>query len=167
MKILKDQPKDHNEQYTLGDAIGALLEECRMILPGVQALFGFQLIAVFNQGFGEKLSAGEQVVHLLALALVAISGALIMAPAAYHRQTAPRMEASDGFMVLASRLLLVALAPLMLGIALDFYLISHIILKDSGLSLVLSILLFAVFVIAWYLMPHMGFFQRMTGKAEE
>ena len=61
-----------------------------MVLPGVQALFGFQLIAVFNTGFAEKLSHGEQRVHLLALALVAMAGALIMTPAAYHRQTSPR-----------------------------------------------------------------------------
>jgi len=32
--------------------ISHLLEECRMVLPGIQALFGFQLIAVFNQPFG-------------------------------------------------------------------------------------------------------------------
>ena len=66
-----------------------------MVLPGVQALFGFQLIAVFNNGFSEKLSHAEQCVHLLALALVAIAGALIMSPASYHRQTNPRAVSAD------------------------------------------------------------------------
>jgi hypothetical protein len=27
------------------------IEEARMVLPGIQALFGFQLIAVFNERF--------------------------------------------------------------------------------------------------------------------
>jgi hypothetical protein len=36
------------EELTLTDAAGRLLDECRMVLPGIQALFGFQLIAVFN-----------------------------------------------------------------------------------------------------------------------
>ena len=27
------------------------IEEARMVLPGIQAVFGFQLIAVFNNGF--------------------------------------------------------------------------------------------------------------------
>jgi hypothetical protein len=29
------------------------VEEARMVLPGIQALFGFQLIAVFNQRYTE------------------------------------------------------------------------------------------------------------------
>lgn len=69
------------ETLSLADATKYLLEECRMVLPGVQALFGFQLIAVFNTAFSDKLSHGEQSVHLLALALVAIAVALIMSPA--------------------------------------------------------------------------------------
>ena len=64
-----------------------------MVLPGVQALFGFQLIAVFSDGFTARLTRSEQGLHLLALTLVAVAGALVMTPAAYHRQTGPR-EAS-------------------------------------------------------------------------
>jgi hypothetical protein len=156
------QRREHTEELQLGDAVTALLEECRMILPGIQALFGFQLIAVFNAGFGEKLTPAEQQLHLLALALVALSSALVIAPAAYHRQTAPR-QASEGFILLASRLLLIAMIPLMLGIALDFYLIARIILQDSALSLILAIILVAFFAGAWFLLPYLGFARRMTG----
>ena len=151
------------EDLKLGDAVAALLEECRMVLPGVQALFGFQLIAVFNQGFSQRLTPVEQQIHLLALGLVAIAGALVMAPAAYHRQTAPH-EASDGFILLASRLLLIAMIPLMLGIALDFYLIARIVLGNAGLSFVLALLLALIFATAWYALPHFGPALRMTGK---
>jgi hypothetical protein len=37
-----------------------LLEECRMVLPGIQALFGFQLVAVFNTPFKQLLDDREQ-----------------------------------------------------------------------------------------------------------
>src|SRR5678815_4725054 len=117
------------ETLPLSEAVTHLLEECRMVLPGVQALFGFQLVAVFNSAFASQLSPGEQRLHLIALALVAISGALIMTPASYHRQTGPR-EASERFLMLGSRLLLCSMVPLMAGIALDFYLIARLILKD-------------------------------------
>jgi len=150
------------EEVPLADAVGNLLEECRMILPGVQALFGFQLIAVFNTRFDQILTDSEQVIHLLALALVAISGALIMAPAAYHRQTAPR-EASEGFIIFASRLLLISLAPLMVGIGLDFYLIARIILQNPLLSLLLAALLVIVFIVAWFVLPALQPLRRMTG----
>ena len=53
-----------------------------MVLPGIQALFGFQLIAVFNERF-RQLSEGEQLIHFTAIMLVAIAIALIMTPAAY------------------------------------------------------------------------------------
>ena len=53
-----------------------LLNECRMVLPGIQALFGFHLIAVFNSNFQLLLTNLEQILHLFALALMAISIAL-------------------------------------------------------------------------------------------
>jgi hypothetical protein len=37
-------------------------DETRMVLPGVQAILGFQLVAVFNQRFTE-LSEGRQILH--------------------------------------------------------------------------------------------------------
>ena len=58
------------ERVSLDSAATHILEECRMVLPGIQALFGFQLIAVFNDGFGEKLSAPQQLLHLAAIVLV-------------------------------------------------------------------------------------------------
>ena len=61
------------EAISLDSAAGHLLEECRMVLPGIQALFGFQLIAVFNDGFSQKLSHGEQLLHLLAIVLVVVA----------------------------------------------------------------------------------------------
>src|SRR3982074_5472 len=95
--------RDQIEELSLNDATTHLLEECRMVLPGVQALFGFQLIAVFNSGFAQRLTLGEQRLHLVALALVAIAGALVMTPAAYHRQTHPR-QATARFLDVGSRL---------------------------------------------------------------
>src|SRR4051812_21763769 len=80
-----------------------LLQECRMVLPGMQTLFGFQLIAVFNPGFGQKLTSGEQKLHLLATILVTVAIALIMTLAAYHRQARPR-HVTQTFVDLASRL---------------------------------------------------------------
>ena len=35
-----------------------------MVLPGIQALFGFQLMAVFSPGFWERLDSSEQRLHL-------------------------------------------------------------------------------------------------------
>ena len=140
------------EDLSLSDAVTHLLEECRMILPGLQALLGFQLIAVFSAAFEDRLSPGEQRIHLLALALLAIAGALVMAPAAYHRQTRPR-QVSEHFLLLSGRLLLTALVPLMLGIALDFYLIARVILGEVFLSLALASCLVVFVSGLWFVFP--------------
>ena len=139
------------EDLTLAHAVTHLLEECRMILPGLQALLGFQLIAVFSATFGQ-LSPTEQRIHLVALALLAAAGALVMTPAAYHRQTRPR-QVSQHFLLLSGRLLLAALVPLMFGIALDFYLIAHIILGQVLLSAALACGLVVFVAGLWFVFP--------------
>lgn len=146
--------KAPKENLTLSEAMTHLLEECRMVLPGIQALFGFQLIAVFNSTFQERLSSNEQCLHLAAIGLVAVAVALVMAPAALHRQTSPR-AATQGFITIASWLLLLSMLPLMLGISFDFYLISKLILNNTLISLVLSTFLLMLFSSLWFLFPRL------------
>lgn len=83
------------------------VEEARMVLPGIQALFGFQLIAVFNERFIE-LTEDEQFIHFSATVLVTIAIALIMTPAAYHR-LAEQTTISKFFVWLASWLIAAAM----------------------------------------------------------
>lgn len=144
------------EELPLPEAMTHLLEECRMVLPGIQALFGFQLIAVFNSSFAEKLSWAEQRLHLLAIGLVAIAVALVMAPAAYHRLSHP-MEATKHFIRIASRLLLASMFPLMVSICLDFYIISRLISNNRHFSLLLSFFLLCVFATLWFLFPRLHY----------
>ena len=77
------------QELSLNEAATHVLEECRTVVPGMQALFGFQLIAVFSATFEQQLSSAERVVHLAAIGLVTIAIVLVMAPAALHRQTEP------------------------------------------------------------------------------
>src|SRR4051794_30916736 len=97
------------QQESLEQEASHLIDESRMILPGIQALFGFQLIAVFNNRFSADLLLQEQRLHLAATILVAISILLIMSPAAYHRQAEPR-TISRYFVDHSSRLLTWAMA---------------------------------------------------------
>jgi hypothetical protein len=135
----------------LEKAVSHLLEECRMVLPGVQALFGFQLVAVFNQRFSD-LPFGDQVLHLVAVACVAISAALVMSPAAFHREVEPH-AVSERMLNISTRLLLASMVCLALGIAADFFIISFLILENAVLSAVLAVLLFAGLVLLWFVFP--------------
>jgi hypothetical protein len=69
---------------SLNERINQMLAEARVVLPGVQALLGFQLISVISQSF-EKLPASSKLVHAVSLGCITVAVILLMAPAAYHR----------------------------------------------------------------------------------
>ncbi len=154
-------PTERRKDLPLPEAVTHLLDECRMVLPGLQALFGFQLIVVYNHGFAEKLSETEQYLHLLALGLVAAAIALVMTPAAYHRQSP--LEVSQSFVTIASRLLRVAMVPLMLAIGLDFYLIGRVILANGWLSVLLTAVLLSLFAGLWFVLPRLARGEKRKG----
>ena len=60
--------------------IEQLLPEARVVLPGAQALFGFQLAIVLTRAF-EQLPKASIVVHAASLLLVALAVMMLMAPA--------------------------------------------------------------------------------------
>ena len=152
-------PSDKREELPLSKAAEYLLDECRMVLPGIQALFGFQLIAVFNMGFDEKLTPPERQLHLIAIALVAIAVAIIMTPAALHRQKGP-YYVSDTFVRVSNRLLLASMAPLALGISVDFYLICRIIVGGPFVA-VLAAGMLLLFIGLWFVLPRAGRLQKV------
>jgi len=131
--------------------LAARPKEARMVLPGIQALFGFQLIAVFNERFKE-LTEDEQLIHFSATVLITIAIALIMTPAAYHR-LAEQTTISKFFVLLASWLIAAAMVPLMLGLTLEVYLLGLLVIGDPKTSLAVSTALFGVFSLLWFVFP--------------
>jgi hypothetical protein len=128
-------------------------DEARMVLPGVQAIMGFQLIAVFNQRF-ETLAPFEQWLHLTAFFLVTLAMGLIMAPAAYHRQM-ERGYVTRRFVDLASRLLTLSLPPLILGLAFDAFILVRLAGGTAGMGLVGASTVAVILAGLWFLLPRM------------
>jgi hypothetical protein len=129
-------------------------EEARMVLPGIQTLFGFQLIAVFNARFTE-LEAGDRLVHLSALVLIALAIALIMTPAAYHR-ISEQGRMSVYFTKLASTLIAAAMLPLLIGLSLDIYVVTRIAMDVSDVwpAALVASGAFVVFAGLWIAFPY-------------
>jgi uncharacterized membrane protein len=147
--------RDEISEESLAQEATFILEESRMVLPGIQAIFGFQLIAVFNQGFAEKLSPSEQGLHLLAFVFVAVAAALIITPAAYHRQ-AEREQISEYFVRMASRLLTIALLFLLMGTSIDAFLVARIVTGVVGASAAIAAVLAVMFFGLWFVFPRIG-----------
>jgi hypothetical protein len=139
----------------------AAIEEARMVLPGMQALFGFQLIAVFNERF-RQLPEFDQALHFLAVILIAIAIALIMTPAAYHRQT-EQDTVSEFFLKLTSWLIAIAMLPLMAALCLEIYLLGILIIVDPAPSAAIAGALLVVFAGLWFAFPWLA--RRRNGHA--
>ncbi len=143
---------EERKPQSLADSTSNILEEARMILPGTQTLFGFQLIVPFNQRFHDHLSMLEQRLHLLAMALVAVAMAMLITPAVYHRRVEPE-SVSRQFISVATRLLTWSTRPLLVAICLDFYLVASLVTREPIVSVVLAVVLAAIFAALWLLLP--------------
>ena len=98
---------------------------------------------------------------MLAIALVAIAVAIIMTPAALHRQKGP-YEVTDTLSEFPSQLLLWSMAPLALSISIGFYLVARVIIGARLVSL-LRLALFVFFLILWFVLPRARGLQRAIG----
>lgn len=108
---------DRESATSLRSRIEQMLTEARVIIPGGQALLGFQLIAVLTKAFNE-LPLAFKYLHCVGLSAVALSVVLLMTPAALHR-IGFGGEDSPAFFRIGSRLVVAGSIPLAIGIAAD------------------------------------------------
>ena len=103
----------------LHEKIDQMLTEARVILPGAQALLGFQFIVTMAKPFAE-LPALDRDIHFAGLGAVALAVMLLLTPATVHRLAFAGRDV-ERFHDIGSLLITAALAPLVLGLAADFY----------------------------------------------
>lgn len=145
------QAMARNAAAKLEDRINFVLTEARVVLPGVQALLGFQLVVVLTEAF-QKLPATSALVHLAALGAVAISIVLLIAPAAHHRIVYGG-EDSESFLKIASAYLVGATVFLALGITGEWYLIVAKILQSEFWGIVGAAASALLCLGLWHILP--------------
>ena len=124
-----------------------LLNELRVVLPGIQVLFAFLLIAPFNDRFA-ALTSAERGVYFVAVVATAMSSVLLIAPTAQHRV---RWRAKDKEQLLqtANHLAIAGTVFLMIGIAAALYLVVEFV-YDNTLAEVMLALVGAAMLWFWY-----------------
>lgn len=147
----KDFKMPAKTESTLHVKIDQMLTEARVILPGAQALLGFQLIVTMTQAFAE-MSFALRLMHFGALLAVAMAIVLLLAPAAVHRIAYNGMD-NARFHGVGSMLVTVALAPLAVGIAADTYVATLKMLESATLATVGAVLVFVLLFGLWYVAP--------------
>jgi hypothetical protein len=145
---LQEIDMQQEQETDLTTRVKQVLIECRVVLPGAQALLGFQLIIMWMSAF-YKIPQPWKVLHLASLASVGVCTVLLITPAAYHR-IVEQGEDSEMLHHITARLLLWAMVFLALGICGDFYLVCRLTGLGNGLSLGLSLGMLAFFYGAWF-----------------
>ena len=141
--------QDH--RTALDVRIEQMLTEARVLIPGAQALFGFQLAVMLTDAFGE-LAESAKIVHVIALCCIVLAVILLMAPAAFHR-IAYDGENTEAFYRLGSRLIVAAALPLALGITLDLYVAATRAFATRLPAVLTALAVGLVLFILWGLQP--------------
>ena len=127
-----------------------LLNELRVILPGVQVLFAFLLTVPFTQYFA-KVTDSQKLVYFGALLITAVSSAFLIAPTPFHR-VRWRDGDKEALLKLSNKFALVGLS--FLGVALNsvVWLITDI-LYGSPWNVVVTAASVLVFGSLWLAIP--------------
>ena len=141
---------EETEYESLKETARNSVDEARMVLPGIQAVFGFQLIAVFNERFAQT-DFVFRLMHWASIVAVVIAIALIMTPAVYHRTEGVR-EVSERFLRNSTRLLVASMVVLGVALCLDYYVVGRLVL-GSAWAAAPAAALFGVFTFFWIVLP--------------
>ena len=143
----RDEQQDR-EKTGVRNKIRHALTEARVVLPGAQALLGFQFATMLLEGF-DKLPRSLKWLHLASLCCIAISIVLLITPAAWHR-IVERGEENERMHRLASGMVVAALVPIALGLSGDFFVVVYEVTSSPAIAAGLAAAALALFLGLWF-----------------
>jgi hypothetical protein len=127
-----------------------LLQELRVILPGVQVTFAFLLTVAFMDRFAEATTF-QRSVYFAALVSTALATAFFIAPTIQHRvlwrqgERATRLKMGNGLLIAGTVLLAI-------GMCCVIFLVADVVYGRTG-AIAATATMVVVFVGLWYLIP--------------
>lgn len=131
--------------------IDQMLTEARVILPGAQALLGFQLTVTLTRAF-EQLPEHVKLLHAAALCCVGFAVILLIAPAALHKISFAGEDTAD-FLRLGSAFVIAAPAFLAVGIAGDLFVATFQAAGSKIISLAVALASMILLILFWFVVP--------------
>jgi len=151
---------DEDEGDRLDRELLELLNEVRVIMPGVQLLFGFLLTVPFQQGF-TRIDDFQRMTYFVTLLLTAGAAAFLMAPTAFHRLTF-RLGQKPYLVRLGTRQTIAGLALLALAMNGAILLLTDILFHDTMVVITVA----ATGALFFWLWFGLAFVRRISGRTE-
>ncbi len=160
-----EDPRDREEGYRerRNRELIELLNELRVVLPGVQVLFAFLLTVPFSNGYS-RMTDLQRDVYFVALIATAISVVLLIAPSTYHRITF-RQGDKERLLLAANRFAISGTAFLAIATAAAMYVISDVLFGAAPAAIVGGTALLAM-AFVWYAIPLRRLIRDRRGERE-
>lgn len=144
--------QDDDNAPSPSDELSQLLEELRVMLPGIQVLFAFLLTVPFTQRFTE-ITHHQQTTYYMAVLTAGTAAILLISPSAIHRI---QRHATDNELrrLLRTSTVLAITGSVVLATALTtvMYLITHI-LYGSSYAAVAAAFVGGLAALLWFCLP--------------
>ena len=126
-----------------------LLNELRVVLPGIQVLFAFLLVVPFSQGFVDT-TATQRKVYYASFIFTTIATALLIAPTSYNR-IRWRVQDKEHMLVVSNRLAIAGSVFLALAMSCVVFFITDFLY--SGITVLATALAALLFAWLWFGLP--------------
>jgi Family of unknown function (DUF6328) len=146
----------------LNRELGELLQELRVILPGVQVLLAFLLTAPFQQRFG-AIPGSMRNAFFAAIVCATLATACLIAPSAHHRMRW-RAGEKERLVRVGNQLTIVGTVFLAAAIVLALYVVTDM-LFTTNLAVLTAVGALVVFAGLWYAVPMAGRDQESRGAS--
>jgi amino acid transporter len=144
------QPDDESPKERANRELIELLNELRVVLPGVTVLFAFLLAVPFANGW-KRVTHFQRDVFVVAFLSTAVSVALLTAPSSYHRLRF-RHGRKEHMVRIGNRLSIAGIAASAVSLEAVVLLVMDAVLS-LGAAIAAAAALFVVVASLWYGLP--------------
>jgi Kef-type K+ transport system membrane component KefB len=152
--------EEESRKERLDRELMELLQELRVIIPGVQVLLAFLLTAPFQQRFAQ-LPGSMRNAFFASIVCAILATAFLIAPSAHHRLRW-RAGEKERLVRVGNQMAIAGTVFLAAAIVLALYVITDV-LFSTQLAIWTTVAAVALFFLLWYVVPMVGRFP----KAEE
>src|SRR4029434_11219921 len=144
---------EESKSERLNRELMELLQELRLVIPGVQVLLAFLLTAPFQQRFAD-LPGSMRNAFFASIACATLATAFLIAPSAHHRLRW-RAGEKERLVRVGNQMAIVGTVFLAAAIVLALYVVTDV-LFSTNLAVWTAIASLLLFGVLWYVVPMVG-----------
>ena len=145
--------EEESRKERLDRELMELLQELRVVIPGVQVLLAFLLTAPFQQRFAE-LPGSMRNAFFASIVCATLATAFLIAPSAHHRLRW-RAGEKERLVRVGNQMAIIGTVFLAAAIVLALYVVTDV-LFTTNLAVLTAIGALVVFGGLWYVLPMLG-----------